>query len=402
MDLRSRPLEDPARFGAMAAALFGAVGYAVCLLLSLLKLRTEHRCSSFIDSVCADRCAQTLHNGWSSLWGLPVTVYGAALYLVVFVLAYRASSGEPGRWIRVPLLALAWFTLAISAAYALYATLGLSILCEYCALLYATSIGLFLGAALLNGVRPLRAFKTPLGLRGRMTAALTVLGLGTSLAVHANLYWRLAAQEPGQDCKSRDMFGLPEPFLRTPADREDPPIVAAVFIDFTCPHCRLSVDFWQDFQAKRRDVLELRFYHFPADCIGGSDHQACDAARAFKCLSPPTTDQGFAVLKRLFALQDGAFPHFSVEKLRAVAREFGVEDGDFKTCRNATGVNDAVDIHLEFAERHQLRQRPAVLLIRMVNDQPTTAVPLQGPSKDEAFLDRNIKKLLHPNGPFTP
>ena len=402
MDLRSRPLEDPSRFGAMAAALFSAVGYAACLLLSLIKLRTENRCSSFVDSICADRCATTLHDVWSSIGGLPVTVLGAALYLVTFVLALRASSVEPARWVRVPLLALASFTLAVSAAYATYSALGLSTWCEYCALLYVTSIGLFLGAALLNGLRPIRAFNAPLGTRGRMLAALTMLGLCTSLAVHCNVYRRLAAQEPGKNCTSREVFALPEPFLRIPASSASPPIVAAVFIDFSCPHCRISVDFWRTYQATRKDLLELRIYHFPVDCIGPAGQRACEAARAFECLAPASEGRGLEVLEALFALQDSPAdqgPYFSTEHLRAVAAKFAVPD--FDSCKLRPELEATVDAHVEFAENNGIKSRPAALLIRMVDGQPSRAIPLQGAVKDDAFLDRAIQKLLPPIMPST-
>lgn len=392
---RPRHLDDPSRFGALAAALFSLVGYVACFFLSVIKLRTEHQCRSFIDDVCEARCAATLHDSWSNLWGLPITVYGAALYLTAFVLAFRASSGPPARWVCVPLLAVAWLILTTSAFYAFHATFRLATLCEYCALLYATAIGLFLGAALLNGTRALRPFLVRPSLRVRVTSTLTALGVVTGLALHINLYRRAMAQAPLQSCKAKAAAELPEPFLRVPA-RDKPEVVIAAFVDFSCPHCRDSVHFWRKYQATRSGALELRFYHFPADCVGPTQHHACEAARVYECLSTKVNGRDFELLSELFALQDGPEPYFSPDNLRAVAEKFWVTD--FDACAKQHFLNsEIVDQHLDFAEQHDLKDRPSALLIRMAGERPVEAIPLRGSKKDESFLDRQIQSLRNPS-----
>jgi uncharacterized membrane protein len=397
--VRSPRLDDPSRFGALAAALFSMTGYAACLFLSLIKLRTEHQCHSMIDEVCGERCTTTLHDDWSNLWGQPITVYGAALYLTAFVLACRAGSGPPSQWVRVPLLALAWLTLAISALYGFYAAFVLTTLCEYCALLYSTAIGLFLGALLLNGARGLRPFRALKGLRVRVTAGLTALGLVTALAVHVNLYARMTITMSQQRCETRAVAELPEPFLRVPS-QGTPVVVAAVFIELSCPHCRDSVGFWRDYQATRSGVLELRYYHFPADCVGPTVHQACEAARAYECLAPAAVGREMELVEALLARQDGPAPYFSRDSLRAVAEQFEV--AEFDAClERRIAYSKIVDEHLEFAAQHDLEDRPSALLIRMDGQRQREAIPLRGSKKDPAFLDRQLLNLINQIDPST-
>lgn len=387
--MKPRHLEDPTRFGALAATLFSVVGYAACLFLSVVKLRTEHNCHSFIEEVCGARCSSTLRDGAAELWGLPSTVYGAAIYLVASVLSYRASRGPADAWIRRPLLALSWFSFAVSFGYFVYAALFLGTVCEYCSLLYLTSIGLLIGASLLSGSRPLRPLRGPHEPRVWVTGALAVLGAVTSLAVHANLYARLTADADSRACEQTDVLALPETSLRVSATGE-PAIVIAAFIDLACPHCRTSVDFWKKYQAARRDLVELRFYHFPGDCLGQSRDFACDAARVVECVAPQLAGRELEFVDVLLARQDGPSPLFDPAGLAEVAAAFGVTG--LEACRR----HGAVDTHVEFAQDHGLEQRPSALLIRMDKGVPTTAVPVQGSTKNEAFLDRRIQELLGP------
>jgi len=387
--MEPRHLEDPTRFGALAATLFSVVGYAACLFLSVIKLRTEHNCHSFIEEVCGARCSSTLRDAASELWGLPITVYGAAIYLVASVLSYLASREPAAAWARMPLLGLAWLTFAVSFGYFAYAALLLETVCEYCGLLYLTSIGLLLGASLLNDSRPLRSFRGPHEPRVWVTGALAMLGVVTSLALHANLFGRLTADADSRACEQTDVVALPATSLVVPAMGE-PTIAIAAFIDLACPHCRTSVDFWKKYQAARRDVIELRFYHFPGDCLGRSTDFACDAAKAVECLAPQLAGRELEFVDALLARQDGPSPFFDHAGLAEVAAAFGVTD--IEACRR----QDVVDAHVEFAQNHGLDLRPSALLIRMYKGIPTTAVPVQGSTKNEAFLDRRIQELLGP------
>lgn len=386
--MEPRHLEDPTRFGALAATLFGLVGYAACLFLSLIKLRTEHNCSSFIEDLCGDRCSATLRDAASELLGLPITVYGAAVYLVACLIALRSSRSASASRARVPLLALAWFTFAVSVLYFSYAAIFLKTVCEYCGLLYLTSIGMLLGASLLNGSRPLRSLRGLLEVRVWVMAGLTILGIVTSLAVHANLYRRLAAGVGEEACEQTDVLALPETSLRVPATRE-PAVVVAAFVDLACPHCRMSVEFWRKYQAARSNVIELRLYHFPRDCYGRTEDHACDAARVVECLAPQLGGRQLEFMDALFALQDGPSPLFDGPKLNAVAAEFGITGAE--ACRNQGAT---VQAHVEFAQNAGLQVRPSALLIRMYNGAPTTAITVQGSTKNEVFLDQKIHELL--------
>ena len=75
------------------------------------------------SSACARACPNTRHS---------LSLYSAAFYLVIAVLALLVTVGDLRRWLRPLLLVLGWVGLLISLVLATYSTVALRTLCHRC------------------------------------------------------------------------------------------------------------------------------------------------------------------------------------------------------------------------------------------------------------------------------
>lgn len=442
--------------GAAATWVFGLAGLGVSGLLTVLKFRAANLCDDSLLTTCGlgdGGCATALTDTWSTVLGLPITVYSAALYLVAAGLAVVILVGSPlaRAAARLLLLALAWAALVVSGAL-LLRTLTALHLCPYCLLLDIVALGLVVAAHLLNP-RPLASLATlvardpatPAGARasagpapagsalhaaappGSARAALRLRDLafvasvalvaGASLvAAQQNLLRRAAAGVRDAElspCMVRLRELADTPMLLHRA--AEPRAVAALFLDLTCRHCRHEFAFWRDYAAEvaaSGAAVEIRVYHYPrtgcsqGDLVrGGADagaRRACDAARALTCLVP-SGDPATLVdaTTRLFALQD-APTGFDSTALAAVARELGWSadptrppaDDPFFGCMQSPATQTLLRQHMRFAEDvARLVRPPGMLWIPLQDGQPTgVARQFQG-RKDRAVYDRLIAEV---------
>lgn len=337
--------------GAAATWVFGLAGLGVSGLLTVLKFRAANLCDDSVLTTCGvgdGGCATALTDTWSTVLGLPITVYSAALYLVAAGLAVVILVGTPlaRAAARLLLLALAWLALLVSAALLLRTLTALTI-CPYCLLLDIAALGLVVAAHLLNP-RPLatlaalvprrrdaaadprtralaadprtranaadpraaapqtRALAADLhhdaprpALRARdlafVAAVAAITGLGLVAAQH-NLLRRAAAEVRDAElspCMVRLRELADTPMLLHRAAQ--PRAVAALFLDLTCRHCRHEFAFWRDYAAELAAsgaAVEIRVYHYPrtgcsqGDLVrGGADAGARRACDAARALT---------------------------------------------------------------------------------------------------------------------
>lgn len=411
---------------ALAIWCFSLQGLTLSALLTALKYRADTLCDEDLLAACPlaanASCATVLGDTWATVLGVPLTVYSSAFYLVTAGLALLTVCGAQTRRLTRPvLLVCSYIGALVALLLAARATLVLGALCPYCLFLDIVQLGLLVAARLMNpaGLRgawhDLRGQAPPERRRLLGFAAVTVLALVTAASVQRTLLRRAAQTTLHRDlspCEIR-LNQVPGSPLVLPAS-DEPRMIAAVFLDLACPHCRDEFEFWPRFQSTAPWPIEVRFFHFPATSCdldtlasGAPDlslQRSCDAARALHCMIElGDRGRGLAMAEALFAAQDRPAPYFSASRLAAVAREFGVdadparraEDDPLFSCMNASSTTDALVRDMRFAQHvADLDRPPGALLIPLQHGQPFGRAQQVRGHKPQATLEAWIAALL--------
>ncbi len=395
--------------GAAAVWAFSLPGLVLSGLLTVLRLRSDHRCDDTFMGACSGdgvlSCSTVLGDTWATVLGLPLTVYAAAFFVVTLTLAAATllSPRVLRPLLRPTLVLLAWAGLLVCAALASYAALGLGALCLYCIFLDGACLGVFLAALLANDGRLLpRVEAGQRGLAG-LVLAVAVMLFATAVSVQRTLVLRYREDAAQAEALRPCVVALRElevPAIRLPA-AGPPAYVAALFLDLACPHCKAEYEFWRAYQgelAERGVAVELQLFHFPRGCspepevADVSRARACDAARAQLCLARGDSERGLAAFERLFAEQAEAF---TSEHLALVAASFGVAadaasaDSPLFVCMQSAVTADLLRRHLSFGEAVAgLRAAPGALLVPLANGRPTGAAKQVQGRKPREFYEQ--------------
>lgn len=402
--------------GSVSVWAFSLPGLVLSVLLTVLRLRSDHRCDDTFMGACAGdgplSCSAVLGDRWATVLGLPLTVYATAYFLVMLGLAGAAllSPQVLRPLVRPALLVFAWAALLVCAALALYMTLGLGALCLFCLFLDGACLGVFLAAVLANRASVIPAPVRP-SQRGAVGLVFGVAALAfvTFVSVQRTLvlrYREAAAQAEALRPCVVALRELEAPAIRLHgplhADGGPPPAhVAALFLDLACPHCKAEYQEWRDLQialADRGVDVELQLFHFPRGCSpepGVADvsrARACDAARAHLCLGRGDPERSLAVFDRMFAEQAEAFTSEHLALIAAgfdVAADAGQADSPLFACMQSPETAAQLRRHLSFGEVVAgLRAAPGALLVPLVDGRPTgTAKQVQG-RKPREFYER--------------
>ena len=148
----------------------------------------------------------------------------------------------------------------------------------------------------------------------------------------------------------------------------EPEVVLALFVDLSCPHCRVEYKQWLDYWSTHREFLELQVFHFPMDpqCQGGNSpgaihNSACIGALALECMLQAAPARAEEIMLDMFGMQDTGEPFFEITKLEGVAAKYGVDD--LRTCVNTDPEAELrVSHHVSFARRVPLDEAPALIV----------------------------------------
>ncbi|MFY0539707.1 vitamin K epoxide reductase family protein [Nannocystis pusilla] len=257
-----------ARFGAGAALLLSLLGIGVGAYLTVLKFRMTFTPCASTKGACAIggmSCEDALQSSWSTLLGLPISLWGSAFYLVVAVIAgglFLRSDFLRGA-ARPLLLGLALFDIAVSAVYGSYAFLVLKAPCPYCLSLYVIS-------ALLLMCSLFAVHGAPRGLWKRLTTRRQADLLDALFVAGVVFVVGLGVQSVGFQTTRRFVdanTGCAAPTTALPATTivtgaAEPKVGIALFLDLSCPHC--SNEFRNVGRAIRSKELDVptRVYVF--------------------------------------------------------------------------------------------------------------------------------------------
>lgn len=397
----------PETFSALALVMFSVPALIFSVFLTVLKFRSEYRCDGFLQNSCTSGCSTALSDSLSEIWGIPLSVYSTAYYFVLMLLAVVV-----GLWprhfapvARFPVLVLAIAGLGCSIALGLYAWIELGAICEYCAFLYLSSLGVFWAAWLLNPDGPILGLIT--GVR-RLTgvSVMIILVLASAFSAVVLLQKRQLSTQiagvlrapGGLSCAEQRLEQLPETRF-TLASNGSPQVIIAVFIDLACPHCKKDFEFWRGYQRDHSDSLQVEFFHFSADTACGPldspplrRNQSCNAALAAQCMDELLPGRGVDHLERLFAMQSLDEPDFSQEHLA----DLGVPG--LRECMNQDAVRMQVRRHILFGMSKKLTAPPSALLVPMVqrgrqNRPLGRALVFEGGEKSRDYVDAAVHEV---------
>lgn len=371
-----------ARVGAGAAAVLSLAGAGVGLYLTVLKFRMTYTPCASTKGACAIggmSCEDALSSAWSTLFGLPISLWGTAFYVVTAMVAggLLLRPGFLGGAARPLLLGLALFDVFVSVVYGTYAFAILKSPCPYCLSLYVIS-GLLLMCALfaLHGA--------PRGLWKRLTArrqadlldavfaACVVFVVGAGLqSVTYQTTRRFVDADTG--C-AKPTSSLPATTIL--AGAAEPRAGVALFLDLTCPHCFNEFrNVGRALRGKELDIpTRVYVFHTPraacdpdafpegypkhhADAFNGG---ACLAAKAAECVEKLRPGSGFDMISGLFALQADPDPNggplFSPVRVANKAVDIGLEidpddpDNELFQCINTdTDALARITAHQKYA-----------------------------------------------------
>jgi hypothetical protein len=287
-----------------------------------------------------------------------------------------------------------------------YAWFELGVICEYCSVLYVTSLGVFLAARLLNPEGVLRGLfngcrrMTRIGLMVVIVAATAFAAVALVQKRQLNKYiaeiLRAPTKKGSLSCAEERLERLPDTHFKLESDTP-PALVVAVFIDFACPHCRKEFEFWREYQLAHHEWLRSRVLPLlrrPRLWAAGQRHaapqQSCNAALAAECLGTLSSASPIDNLASLFAMQDLKEPDFSKEHLAELSRKLDVPG--LLDCMNEATVRERVLHHIRFGKSKRLDSPPSALLVPMkrqgrLNRPQGNALVLLGGEKSPDYID---------------
>lgn len=331
-----------ARAGALISTAASALGVLLSVYLTILKFRSEYGTSATPLNSCNKAfpflaslfdCEKTLNSPFSELFGLPLTVYSAALYGT----ALLASIGLP-RHGRHEMLRLLLLLANVGAGFSLgmlvVSTWLLGTFCLYCSGLYLTSAALFSGAWMRRRATP-PAQPHPDAL---VQATRTLALVGLVLIAAQALMYRWSSNDP--DYGRRAV--TPPPTTSLVFGAENPEVLLAIVLDPSCSACAAELAALPEFLQRTPQRVEVRLFHFPREasaCLlpgafiprpdpAAATAGACSLSFAVECvadLSRGTAADGLAALTLAFELRNSDLgPQHRLEAIASLAIQRGL------------------------------------------------------------------------------
>lgn len=405
------PRPAPSRLGAAFVLLVSLAGFGVSTYLTVLKFRMLYTPCLTARGGCnvgGMTCEDALSSTWSTLLGLPISVWGAAFYVVTGVLAlgllrrpHFLGGAAPGLLFR-----LAVFGAVISGLFAIYAFGVLRSPCPFCLSLYAASGLLLAGTVFLRSTQ--RSTTTGSALtRLRQAATLDAMFMVGVVFVIATGLQSVGFQLSRRFVDAQS--GCPEKIEPLPPatikiGSSDPKAIVALFIDMTCSHCK--AEFKSVVNALNggqfAEPTQLWIFHtprqacdpeaFPTGYAKSDDNvrndNACLAARAAECMEKLQPGAGIELIGGMYALHDTRAPNtplFTAERIgnQAVELEMQIDPDDpdnklFRCINDDRTVIADITAHQKYAEDPKYKV-PTAAVYSVVDGQPDmTRKPLYG------------------------
>lgn len=288
-------------------------------------------------------CTDALTSAASSLFGLPLSLYGVALYTLAAIIAVglfftpRAFFGMG----RLALVVLAGFSFLISCIMGLYSLAMLDAFCFLCTLLYAVS-GLFL-VVVLATMGWGRALEFLGEARSVLKGGFSLLYIFVLVFGLASFVYQVRAHKvnplEGLQPIGRE---IPEPpSTRHVFGASEPDFIVHAFVDLSCTYCKDEF-----LELKRLAEVGVRGYAIqvhlhlaPPDTSGtctpagypvnkpeAAFHHACRASLALECMAAKSPRDALLAMEDFFGFQERpdlqGKRYFVDEYLRVIAKKY--------------------------------------------------------------------------------
>jgi len=379
----------------MISTLAAFMGVLVSVFLTLIKFRSSFHCDSAYLTACSDSCSRVLTSEYSTIAGVPISIYSASFFLVMLGLSW-ALLWRPKQFAAVArplLLALSAASLLVIALLSINALFFVGGLCYYCIVIYGLVTVTAIGVSLTQEETYRTSLRQLFTWKVAKTATLrnALLSLIAASLVQQLLY-RSAAQSTTGDERCIVLGHLPKTSIESP---EQPTrALIALFIDMSCEHCRREFTKVLDYSRKMPEI-KIAVYHYArsGECIPATSDkfnrysestQSCQAARAAVCAETLKPGAGLRMVEQLFLLQDSPPLSFGDKlKLADAARAAevpGIPD-DFKDAsaeaipffdclENSSVVSNELLNHASFAAHRQILELPAMFIMPYEDGRP--------------------------------
>lgn len=382
--------------GVFIVWLFSIPGILFSIIISVVKFRSEYHCNESLISACqvgsVSSCDAVLSSNWSTLFNIPITNFSAIFFFITFALASIILVRPTMQALLQPiLLVFGWFSLFVSLVFLSYSTFALRSICLYCILLHCVDLGIFAGAVLANGSRPIKALgPVSAWLRSsRLFVCVIVILVGwVSNAIQILSYKRAVNQALAYVDNACVMSGRTLPATNIFLGNENAENRVALFVDFACPACLREFDFWVAKEDESGGRLRLDLYHFPREGLtcGPSGftletsesihHRSCQAALAVECAEQlvPGQSKGINMASLLFRLQGESDMYFSTVNIARQAKVLGIHfdpnnnQDPFWQCMKSPEALATIHRHIKFAFDNGMRRTPEAYIIQQAED----------------------------------
>ena len=295
--------------------------------------------------------------GWPDI---PISIPGLACYLVVLFMLVGVWRQRDEIYERL-LFWVATASVLLTLFLASYSLIKQGSLCPFCAILYAVSIGVFIGAIMVlkDGVRSV--FKGVAGTLFTKQAAI-VLGLflmfnGVAYAVYMKPLkqtgqMRMEAQATQLADSKRYDLALTD---RPTEGVQGAAVHIIEFGDYRCPHCKDLYVNLHTLMKKRPKDLKITMLHFPLDgChpkLG-----TCLVSRVVECAHR----QG-----KFNAIAEWAFDNgrgLTMEAAVKAASERGIDTDKLKTCVDDPAILERIMADRKLGESLEIKGTPTFLV----------------------------------------
>ena len=313
-------------------------------------------------------CDVVRASSYAHLWGVPLPLFGVALYSGLCLLAFAETLG--GKSLFTP---IRYTTLLISGGGFL-ASLVLTGIeafvihawCAWC-LLSAATVTLIMLLAIWRVARPPQ---TPEGaaalmaVRGQFALLIVALAIGIPAFVHLSHTGELAPAQPVSAATFKDRLVRPDSHAM---GNPDSPVTVVEFGDFECPMCRLAQQTVEKALQQYGSRIRFIFRQFPITAI---HPQAEKAAEASECAA----DQGqFWPAEKLFYEKQS---DLSVNALESYAAQLGLDTKRFDECLSSGSMAARVQQDVADGKALGVRGTPTFFVGRQM---------IVGPPNSEQF-----------------
>lgn len=349
-------------------------------------------------------CEKARDSAVGKIFGLPLALYGYVFYggilaLAVFLfLSLNDTALELLFWGAVAALAFDIFLLA-------YSIFLLGGICRMCAVTYAASALLVVGALLLRkrSATLIKPESSSVAAKSAFSGVL-LLTLASGIFFHTNA---LASQNPqaeGNTEKERQLREqLNNEFYKQwkagePLDLDkpksgnkgaaNPVLTISEFADPLCPHCKDMGVVLGEFVKKYPDKVRLIFRHYPLDIQCNSAMKrafhvgACDLARAIEC--GESQGKFWSMHDAVFAHQDVYLRNPVTEKaIESLAQAAGANANQLVACFRNQATLGKVKSDIAVGNKIKITGTPTVI----INGRRLPGVPLE-------FVPGILEKIL--------